>query len=211
VVAADGSYTGGLSWDGRYLCGGGGHVAMRDLQAPGARPDTVSYRGIQSCNASISSSRLATDAMMYLNLWGDHPGLNGGKPWEEWQAILIGGRDGKLRKGYMFPDDPEHSLETDPASLAKVKWHHCEWSNHPHFAAATVNAERFFKSGSGYANTMYQERIYLLNLRDSAYLEILRPDRVRYHADGYAGYYWPYVWVEVPSGFAEAPGWLDTL
>ena len=74
VVAADGSYTGGLSWDGRYLCGGGGHVAMRDLQSGGGRPDTVSYQGVQSCNASISSSRLYTSTLMYLNTSGQHPG-----------------------------------------------------------------------------------------------------------------------------------------
>ncbi len=209
VLAADGSYTGGLSWDGRYLCGGGGHVAIRDLQSPGERPDTVSYQGIQSCNASISSSRLVTGSLMYLNTRGQHPDLNGGEAWEEWQAILIGGKDGRLLKGFMHPADPEHSLETEPASLSRAKWHHCEWSNHPYFAAATVNSERYFKSSSGYDNTMYQERIYLLNLKDSSYLEVLRPDSLAYHSHSYGGFYWPYLWVEMPSEFAEAPGWLD--
>lgn len=209
VLAADGSYTGGLSWDGRYLCGGGGHVAIRDLQTPGARPDTVSYQGIQSCNASISSSRRYTQSLMYLNTSGQHPDLNGGKAWEEWQAILIGGKDGRLLKGFMHPADPVHSLETEPASLSRAKWHHSEWSNHPYFAAATVNAERYFKAATGYANTMYQERIYLINLRDSAYLEVLRPDRLAYDSHSYGGFYWPFLWVEVPSEFAESPEWLD--
>ena len=198
-----------MSWDGRYLCGGGGHVAIRDLQSPGERPDTVSYQGIQSCNASISSSRLVTGSLMYLNTRGQHPDLNGGEAWEEWQAILIGGKDGRLLKGFMHPADPEHSLETEPASLSRAKWHHCEWSNHPYFAAATVNSERYFKSSSGYDNTMYQERIYLLNLKDSSYLEVLRPDSLAYHSHSYGGFYWPYLWVEMPSEFAEAPGWLD--
>lgn len=211
VVASDGSYTGGLSWDGRYLGGGGGHVALRDLHAPEARPDTISYQGYQSCNASISTSRIRGGALMYLNTFGQHPNLHGGKPWEEWQAILIGGLEGKLLKGFLYPAETRHSLETDPPSLAKVKWHHCEWSNHPYFAAATVNADRYFKSTDGYLNTMYQERVYLLNLKDSAYLEILRPDRVAYDAHVYRGFYWPYVWVEVPSAFTETPGWLDAL
>lgn len=211
VVAGDGSYTGGLSWDGRYLCGGGGHVAMRDLSSGEGRPDTVSYQGIQSCNASISSSRLFTSTLMYLNTSGNHPGLNGGKPWTEWQALLIGGREGGLRKGFMPPASPKHSLETEPPSLANTKWHHSEWSSHPYFATATVNAERYFSNGSGYRNTAFQERIYLINLQDSAYLEILRPDRVAYHADTFAGFYWPYLWVEVPSGFQEDPDWLHPL
>jgi hypothetical protein len=211
VLADDGSYTGGLSWDGRYLGGGGGHVAMRDLQAPNERPDTLSYQGIQSCNASISSSRLYTHTLMYLNTMGQHPGLNGGKPWGQWEAILIGSREGELHKGFMYPTDPVYPLETEPASLSRVKWHHNEWSNHPYFATATVNAERYFKAASGYVNSAYQERIYLLNLRDSTYLEILRPDRIAYANQGFGGFYWPYLWVEVPADFTETPGWLDPL
>lgn len=56
---------------------------MIDLKAVGARPDTLSFKGIQSCNASISSSRIRTDAMMYLNTEGSDPAVNGGKPWGE--------------------------------------------------------------------------------------------------------------------------------
>jgi hypothetical protein len=211
VLCATGSYSGGLSYDNRYLCGGGGHVAMLDLKGSKDRPDTLSYGMIQSCNASISTSRVRTDALMYLDTKGQAAGIDGGKPWGEWQTILIGDASKRLLKGYTYPATFAHPLETSPASVSNVKWHHCEWSNHPHFAAATVNVERYFKAASGYANTALQERIYLIDLKDSSYLEVLRPDTVKYTGKAFdvSGFYWPWLWVEVPDGFQEAPAWLD--
>lgn len=206
-----GSFTGGLSWDGRYLCGGGAHVAMLDLQGEKSAPDTLSFKMIQSCNASISSSRVRTNTMMYLNTEGADPSINGGKKWGEWQTILIGDSGRHLLKAFTYPAAFEHPVETTPASVSNVKWHHCEWSNHPHFATATLNVERYFKSASGYDNTALQERIYLLNLKDSSYLEVLRPDTVKSSGGAYdvSGFYWPWLWVEVPAGFAEDAAWLD--
>lgn len=207
-----GSYTGGLSWDGKFLCGGGEHVAMIDLTKNKTRPDTLSLGGIQSCNASISSSREFTNTMLYLNTSGQTPRLNGNQPWGEWQAILISNSDKKLVKGYMNPDgDPRFPLETNPASLSGAKaskWHHSEWSNHPYFAAATLNVNRFFKVGTEFKNTAFQERLYVINLRDSSYLEVLRPDSLVYKGKSIGGFYWPYLWVEIPSGFQESKTWL---
>lgn len=211
VLVDHGSYTGGLSWDGRYLTGGGGHVAMLDRQGDKGRPDTLSYDMIQSCNASISSSRVFTDHVMYLNTEGSSDRIEGGAPWGEWQAILVSDHAGNLVRGYSIPKAFGHPLETAPEkSLTKWKWHHNEWSNHPHFAAATVNAERYFKAGDAYANTLYQERIYAINLRDSTYLEIIRPDRIAFGGKNVdvSGFYWPWLWVEVPEGFAESGDWL---
>ena len=211
VLCPTGSYSGGLSYDARFLCGGGGHVAMLDLAGAIPRPDTLSFAMTQSCNASISSSRVRTDAMMYLNTQGNSPAINGGKAWGEWQTILISDSAKRLVKGYSQPAAFAHTVETSPASVSNVKWHHCEWSNHPHFAAATLNVERFFKAKSGYDNTALQERIYLLNLRDSSYLEVLRPDSVKYTGKAFdvSGLYWPWLWVDVPAGFQETAGWLD--
>jgi hypothetical protein len=204
-----GGYTGGLSWDGRYLCGGGGHVAMLDLKGTKGRPDTLSLDGIQSCNASISSSRGAPGTMMYLNTSGKHPAVDGGTKWGEWQVILIGNAAGALVRGYRSPREFKHPPETVPPSLSETRWHHNEWSNHPYFAAATLNADRYFKVGDDIRNTKYQERLYLINLKDSAYLEVLRPDSVRYRERSFGGFFWPSLWVEVPAGFQEAAGWLD--
>lgn len=215
ALVTSGGYTGGLSWDGRYVCGGGAHVAMLDMQSEKGRPDTLSFKGIQSCNASVSSSRVHTNTMMYLNTEGSLPAINGGKKWGEWQTILISDGAKNLMKGYTFPAAFKYPVETEPASLSSVKWHHCEWSNHPHFATATLNVDRFFKNAAGlFDNTGFQERIYLLNLKDSTYLEVLRPDAIQKPSGtgiGDAGFYWPWLWVEVPAGFAETPGWLSPI
>jgi hypothetical protein len=213
VLCASGSYTGGLSYDGRYLCGGGGHIAMLDMQGAKGRPDTLSYDMIQSCNASITSSRVRTNAMMYLNTQGSAAAINGGKKWGEWQTILISDNAKHLLKGYTYPAAFTYPVETVTPSVSAIKWHHCEWSNHPHFATATLNVERYFKSASGYDNTAMQERIYLINLKDSAYLEVLRPDAVKSAGGTYdvSGFYWPWLWVEVPAGFEENKDWLDTV
>jgi hypothetical protein len=210
VLCPYGGYTGGLSWESRFLCGGGGHIAMLDLESGKTRPDTLSHNLVQSCNASISSSRIFTNTMMNLDFGSNHPAINNGKPWQTWQTILINNSQKQVVKGYVCPIVYQHPIETDPTSLSKVKWHHCEWSNHPYFAAATVNTERYFKVADKYENTFYQERLYLINLRDSAYIEIVRPDTIVYDPErsSAAGFYWPWLWVEVPAGFTEEAEWL---
>jgi hypothetical protein len=212
-LCGDGGYTGGLSWDRRYLCGGGGHVAMLDLQSGMHRPDTLSYNLIQSCNASISSSRGFTNTMMYLNTGSSSPMLNGGQAWKTWQAILISNSHSELVKGYLVPDTAgmQYPVETTPPSVSGIRWHHCEWSNHPYFATATLNVDRYFSVNGQYSNTYFQERIYLINLRDSTYLEILHPDKIKYTgtADDPSGFYWPWLWVEIPATFSESTTWLN--
>lgn len=210
VVWAKGGYSAGLSWDNRYLSAGGGLVARLDLLGAKQAPDTLAYNMVQACNASASSSRIFTNTLMYLNTDGIDPKINGGKEWGEWQAILIGDSSKSLLKGYTCPATFANPIETEPKSFTTMRWHHPEWSNHPYFAAATLNVDRFFKSGSGYANTGYQERIYLLNLKDSTYLEVVRPDAVRFTGKSFdaSGFYWPWLWVEVPEGFQEAADWL---
>lgn len=210
VLSAGGSYTGGLSWDDRFLVGGGDDVAMLDRLGASGVPAILSHDSVQSCNASISSSRIFTNTMMYLNTGGSSPLIDGGKAFGEWQAILISNSDKQLVRGYSYPTAPAVPLETEPKSFSKAKWHHCEWSNHPYFAAATVNVDRYFKHGDGFANTLFQERIYLLNLRDSSYLEVLRPDKVAFGGKDVdvSGFYWPWLWVEVPAGFKESEDWL---
>jgi hypothetical protein len=111
----------------------------------------------------------------------------------------------------MYPDPAARlvPLETDPPSFSRAKWHHSEWSNHPYFGVATLNADRYFKSGNGFINTGFQERIYLINLKDSSYLEVLRPDKVAYTGREFGGFYWPGLWVQVLDGFIESPTWLN--
>ncbi len=212
ILCGYGGYTGGLSWDSRYLCGGGDSVAMLDLSNTAkTQPNILSWHHIQSCNASISSSRLFSNTMMYLN-FGDNSTSPFGKPYSMWQAVLISNYSGALVKGFLCPDSGKftYSIESTPPSFQGVKWHHCEWSNHPYFAAATININRVFSVNSGYEHSQYQERIYVLNIKDSTYLEILRPDTIKYSGipEDNSGFYWPWFWVEVPAGFSEDPSWL---
>jgi hypothetical protein len=217
ALFSQGSYTGGLSWDNRYLCGGGGDIAMLDFQSGVPRPDTLSYNGAQSCNASISSSRNFTNTMMFLTMGSSHPKINGGKKWSTWQVILIINGNRELCKGFVCPATFTFPIETNPASIddinSSLRWHHCEWSNHPYFATATLNVDRYFKVGADYQNTNYQERIYLINLRDSTFLEVARPDTVIYKANqnSTSGFHWPWLWVEIPAAFQESADWLKPL
>lgn len=211
VLFQYGGYTGGLSWNGRYLCAGGGDIVMLDLNSGKTRPDTVSYCA-NSCNASISSSSIYTNTMMHLTMSGSHPHINGGKQWGIWQVILINNSNGDLLKGYSYPTTFQYPLQTNPETWTPglARWHHCEWSNHPYFAAATLNVDRFFEVGGEYMNTFYQERLYLINLKNSEQLEILRPDTIKYSGvpDDRSGFHWPYLWVQAPGGFSEDPYWL---
>ncbi len=212
VLFEHGGYTGGLSSDGKYLCAGGGNVVMIDLTSGKIRPDTVSTFA-QSCNASISSSCYFTNILMYLTTSGSHPIVNGGTPWDKWQVILINNSDGMVLKGYSYPTAYTFPIETNPESFVKAKWHHPEWSNHPYFACATLNADRYFKVGGEYMNTLYQERLYLINIKDSSYLEVLRPDTIGFSGipDDYSGLHWPWLWVKIPEGFEEDCSWLSNI
>lgn len=209
VLYEYGSYTGGLSWDGKYLCSGGGHIVMLDITSGKTRPDTVSVFA-QSCNSSISSSRKFTNTMMHMTTGGSDPSIDNGNPWKKWQMIFINDNSGKIVKWFKYPTTYKYPLETDPPSFSEARWHHCEWSNHPYFAAATLNADRFFDQDGSWVNTYYQERLYLVNLKDSEYLELARINTIEYRGiqDDASGFYWPWLWVEVPTGFVEDDSWL---
>lgn len=208
VLFETASFTGGLSTDGKYLCGGGGNIGMVDITSGNTVGDTMCDFQ-QACNASISSSQNFTNTVMYLTTAGSHPNINSGKNWESWQVILINDISKNVLKGFVYPDSAtvKFPIETDPPSFKKARWHHCEWSNHPYFAAATLNVNRTF---SGPITIEYQERIFLVNLKDSTYLEVLHADTIQnsgIEGDN-SGYHWPWLWVEIPLSFQEDPAWL---
>jgi hypothetical protein len=212
----NGGYSGGQSWNKQYLCGGGGSVAMLDCAGNGV-PDTItSYH--QACNVSVSSSRRFCDRAMYLTT-GDHDGrIKPDSTWRQWQVIFISDISQKVCRYYRVPTtfnvDPQTADTTIRKPSSAFCWHHPEWSNHPYFAAATLNVQRNYRAGSLWNGTSYQERLYLLNLRDSSYQEIVRPqpqvfvyDTARYGIS--AGFYWPWLWVQAPDGFDEDSLWLS--
>jgi len=203
VLFEHGSYTGGLSNNGRFLCGGGRHAAMLDLQSNRTRPDTVTdqYSG-QACNVSITSSSTRQDVLMCLDFApadSTHipPNVNNGQRWDTWQLIWLMDSHGDWVRWYKYPTAPEfaysyvdtnndssskHGYET----VRKVKWHHPEWSNHPYFAVATINVDRSYRYSdwdgwpmlnatiAKWENTGHQERIALVNLKSGEYHEVMR-------------------------------------
>jgi hypothetical protein len=175
-------------------------------------PDTVSFFN-QACNASISSSRRFPNVMMYLTMGGADDRIHGGRRWSTWEIIFVANSRAEILKYYACPAEPRFPLETFPVkSFSDARWHHCEWSNHPYFAVSALSVERYFahESKDMYVHSSYQERLYLINLRDSVYLEVLRPDTVKYEWGGGGGIYWPFLWVDT-EGFSGEDGWLSPL
>jgi hypothetical protein len=210
-----GGYSGGQSWNKRFLCGGGGSVAMLDTKGTG-KPDTItSYH--QACNVSISASRLFNDRAMYLTS-GDHDAqIKPDSIWRQWQIIFISDLAREVVRYYRCPTKFKFDPQTPDTTIRSINsaffWHHPEWSNHPYLAASTVNIDRAYFVGQTWKHTDYQERLYIVNLKDSVYLEILRPqpqvfayNPAKYSAT--SGILWPWLWVQVPKGFQEDTAWL---
>jgi hypothetical protein len=234
VVLAEAAFTGGLSYDNNFLCGGGGLVAMLDLSKGTSIADTVgpwlyntpNSLSNQACNASISSSRSTKGFMSYLDFgsFGKKNSLvNEGKAWGKWQIIFMADAQGNKGKTFVYPKTYEVPLQTygsnsapcggsspwDDSSLVGTKWHHSEWTNHPYYMTAVVATERSFcVNGSWKNNTDFEERIYTINLKDSTYLELVRPKDAPLYATSKFATLWPTMWVEVPENFVEAEDWI---
>jgi hypothetical protein len=214
VVWDKGSYAGGVSYDERYLCAGGGRTAMLDLITLTQIDSVDVFR--QACNASISSSRLFTNTVMYLTGGGQHPDVNNNQPFKTWEIIFIGNFYRKIAAWHKCPDTAAFTfpLETKIPSYYSHRWHHPEWSNHPYFAAAAIAVSRYFtEDTNSFVNTAYQERILLIKLnKPAAFLEILRIKDIAYshRNNDDSGYYWPWLWVGIPPGFIEDPLWLES-
>lgn len=228
VLFEGGSFTGGLSYDGSYLCGGGGHVAIFDrrdgsIDTVGpARARNGDRLSGQACNASICPFPIRTDHVMFLDFGSGseaYPEINGGRSWFQWQIIFIAGENGELLAHYRAPtDNPAFPFEIEDSSKSDVRyyqpewtrWHHPEWSTHPDFAVATVNVRRlwgFGCNGGLVCSSEKQERIYVINLRTGEYLDVLGPALSELHYDqeqAFDGLYWPHLWVDqtppVPVG-----------
>lgn len=202
-------FSGGLSTDQKFICGGGGHVGIDSIGSNGSGGDTVSIQFQQACNASISSSLIFTNTVMYLTTSGAHPVVNNGNNFATWQVIFISNIHKKVLRGYMSPTQFKVPIETSNSTFLRAKWHHCEWSNHPYFATSTLNVRRRYEDMEF---SDYQERLYLVNLKDSTYLEVLRPDSLYFCVgEDNSGYYWPWLWIEIPNTFSEDNTWLNTI
>lgn len=225
-----GSYYGGLSFDGRYLSTAEStpNAFLLDLQNSLKIPAVLHKLAvkkidtnekvlidIQTCNPSISSSRIFTNTMMYVDFSSAaienaecyHPTLG---YWDTHQRIFIGRNDGTILKYYDAPQDAVKEVPTTEmgkGEVYSVTWNHPEWTNHPYYATATINVDRLWKE-TIYQHTYRNEGLYLINLKDSSYLKLVEvSDTSKASTENIL---WPWIWIETPSNFAEIedPNWL---
>jgi len=181
----------------------------------------------QCCNASISTSRVSTNMMMHLDFsfagWAI-PYVNNCQVYGQHDIVFITRYDDVVMRHYVEPGLNDLLGNTDtcldvPASnkpypiIRETQFHHPEWSNHPYYAAANLYVRRrWCRDSTGYRppgndlNEWKHEVVYLLDLKDSIYLPVVRA--VDYSPARTVEMQWPYVWIEVPSGFQEDTSWL---
>lgn len=224
-----GSYLSGLSYDNRYLADGEQslHGFMLDLQNSANGPAQIhnipaltktgkdTTVTSQVCNASISSSRLFTNSMMYLDFGFDSTlikvhSLIGG--WDFHKRIFISDYSGAILKYY---DPPQNivplSVATDQSrgNPDAMEWNYPEWSNHPYFAAVTLNIERIWYDKTQTPPWVYQmknEKVCILNIQTGAILPIV--ESIDTSLTSTTNLEWPFLWVDMPASFSEPAGWL---
>lgn len=221
TVYADGSWVGGLNWDHTFLCTGYQQARMVGVgdnsRGPSRRLHRITFRrddagdstvALQVCNPSPSPSRVGPPAMLYLDFGYPflEPGwlacgidVGPGGFYAQHELFFIAGYDGRIVQDYRAPDN---SAVNDPDGLSgRLVWDDPEWSNHPYFAVAALQANRKYSAGA----TRNREALVLVNLRDSTYLKVV--GEMSTESDS-ANLQWPWVWVEVPGDFQEQHGWL---
>lgn len=229
VVFDGGSYFAGISYDGRYLgsAENGPHAHILDLRDPSRIPhavhtfqvrlnanDQMQQHTVQTCNASMSSSRILTDAIMYVDfglMYDQCQCTTDMGPWDFHTRLFISRSDSTILRYYDVPSPPQVD---DTATLGNGEiigreWSYPEWSNHPYFAVASIlNRRRYLDPAiSFFVPVGRRERIALINLKDSSYTDLIQStDTAAFDSD--AGFFFPGLWVDVPRDFAEDPGWL---
>jgi hypothetical protein len=86
------------------------------------------------------------------------------------------------------------------------EWYYPEWSNHPYYAAASLNIDRLWLKSGNWAHTYNTESIYLVGLKDSTYVKLIESTDTS--SASATSFIYPWVWVEKSAGFEEDPAWL---
>lgn len=227
AIFENGSYFGGLSYDGRFLATAESspNAFLMDLQNQQLGP-AILHRirvkkqstgkdttfDLQTCNPSVSSSRIFTNTMMYFDFSsGDISDAGCSNPvlgdWEQHQRIFISRYNGDIMKIFDAPIDGIAEKAEGKGEIYYIKWSNPEWSNHPYYATALAQVDRLWKE-TVFKHSYHNEWLYLINLKDSVYLKLAEvTDTTKTSTESML---WPWVWVETPSNFSEDPTWLGT-
>jgi hypothetical protein len=214
-----------MSYNRQWLCTADNNPAyMLDRTNSGNKPGMIhrlrwtnSSSGadtvfeIQTCNPSISSSRVFFDAMMYLDIGTEsivssspYRPKNLGS-WGFHTRIFISRSTNDIARYYDVPVNPPVVAVVQKAGDVTVKsWDSPRWSNHPYFASATLFLERAWDDGT----TDRNEAIYLIDLRNSSYVKLL--SLADTSGSNSLSMDYPWLWVETPSDLAssEDENWL---
>ena len=228
-VYTGGSYMGGLSYDGNYLATANEspNCFMLDLRNPANGPARI-YRlnclsttggadtiiDIQTCNPSISSSRIFTSCIMFLDFGFYKPGYTTtlGSYWEMHDRIFICDIQNRVVKYFDVNDLPfaVKGTSANPGEILNTQYDNPEWSNHPYYAAANIYVDRIFKPATTWVHTQNHEAIYLIDAKDSTYLHIVQSGDTT-ASTSKTDLRWPWLWINVPADFetTEDPNWLN--
>ncbi|MBD3390595.1 MAG: SUMF1/EgtB/PvdO family nonheme iron enzyme [Chitinivibrionales bacterium] len=181
VLWDDGSYHGGLSSDGRFLATGYTAARLVDLRLG----DTTllyfraPYNGRddnpQTCNVSISPSVEFTDHVLLLDFGYSKTSSVVGSSYGLHEIIF-------QCNSKLLSDEHVVSWYETPSGFDS--WNHVEYTNHPDFAVAVAQGR----------TTDADDRVYLINLKTSAYLPVARGRGLRD----------PWLWID-PAEVAELP------
>jgi hypothetical protein len=228
-VFTGGSYMGGLSFDGSFLATSneGPNCFMLDLHNPASAParlyrlDCISTTGgadtivdLQTCNPSISSSRIFTSCMMFLDFGFYKPGYTtrAGSYWDMHDRIFICDIRNRLVKYFDVNDLPfaVKGSSAGPGGILNTQYDNPEWSNHPYYAAANILVDRIFKPATTWVHSQNHEAIYVIGLKDSSYLHLVQSGDTTVSTSK-TDLRWPWLWINVPAGFetTEDPDWLN--
>jgi hypothetical protein len=217
-ITISGSFHGGLSWDRRYLASTQFepnpriidlatrtvHVLHR-LEVNNIKTGAESIVSPQTCNCSISSSRIFTDAMLYLDFGLPdslrHPVLG---TWGFHKRIFVADSRGVFLRWFDFPESPS---PIGNGTVTSRSWTHTEWSaNHPYYAIAGVIVSRAFPTGDGYQGTENCEAIYLIDMKDNTCIKVIESTDTSVTST--TNLQWPALWVEMQPAFIEDSSWL---
>jgi hypothetical protein len=230
VVFGNGSYYGGLSRDGRFLVTGwpgGPNVFMFDLQDTFTAPHPVhtmrvkknitnadTFVAVGACNISRSASTLFTNMTLFYDFSsmaiqsaGCHHPLLGN--WGMHEKLFISRYDGEDMKVFDMPADrplvPVADAQGTGEAVGK-EWYNPEWSTHPYYAAASLFVDRLYSVNSSWEHTYNCESVYLVDLKDSAYVRLVESTDSSFTSK--TNFAYPFIWVDLPAGFQEDANWL---
>jgi len=228
---AGGSYSGGISCDGRYLVAGLMEARILDLWNPSVGAlqvhgltfadtttglDVLYY--VQADGESASSSRVFSSATLHWDYGTPtafmHPWISGytqGK-WAQHEILFVSDIHDSTLKCFVAPSDAElpdpQTVRPPPYPKATVWGWSPQWSNYPYFAAAPLQVSRRYGLSGARQYTYNNETVCILNLRDSTYLKVVQSINLS-SASG-TNMRWPRVSVALPPGFQEDSTWLTS-